>query len=76
MEKGSRGEDEEDTWGLDWERYETKTSETMVVKTRADGIENNAHTDLAVKFRDRVLRVSLLLSEVRCLSRPLRACCV
>jgi hypothetical protein len=66
VENGSGSDD----WDLDWERYDSKRSETMEVKTRADGVERNAHTDLAIKFRGRILHISLLLTEV---PPPLRA---
>lgn len=64
MHEGQSGDGEDDDWGLDWERYDSKRSETLEVKTRADGVERNAHTDLAIRFRGRVLNISLLLTEV------------
>ena len=43
--------------------YETKSSKTMKIKTRTDGVANNAQSELIIKFCDRVLKVSLLLTE-------------
>lgn len=53
-----------ETWGeVQGGKYEVKKSATMVVKTRTDGVEMSAHSALVIKFSERVMDVSLLLTE-------------
>ena len=63
-EKCTAGETEGLRWGeTEGLKYDTKHSESMIVKTCSDGVAMSAHSAIAVKFRNRVLNVSLLLGE-------------
>ena len=43
--------------------YDPHLSESMIVKICSDGVAMSAHSAIAVKFRNCVLNVSLLLGE-------------